>query len=144
PSRVLDVPHSADLSVLRRAARTCERCELHRLGSQTVFGEGSPGAWLVLGGEQPGDREDGGGHPFVGPAGRVLDRALEEVGVDRDDVYLTNAVKHFRWESRGKRRIHKTPSTEHVRACLPWFDAEMASIRPEALLCLGAVAAKAV
>ena len=130
--------------MLREAAESCVRCELHETGMQTVFGEGRAGAWLLAVGEQPGDKEDEEGRPFVGPAGKVLDRALAELGVSRNELYLTNAVKHFRWEPRGKRRIHKAPTTEHVRACAPWLDAEVEAVRPRALLCLGAVAAKAV
>jgi uracil-DNA glycosylase family protein len=141
---VVDVPDSRSLRVLREAAASCVRCELHELGMQTVFGEGRAGAWLLAVGEQPGDKEDEEGRPFVGPAGKVLDRALAELGVSRRELYLTNAVKHFRWEPRGKRRIHKTPTTEHMRACAPWLDAEVDAVRPRVLLCLGAVAARAV
>jgi DNA polymerase len=142
--RVTEVPETRDLAVLRDAAAGCVRCELYERATQTVFGEGPKRAWLVMVGEQPGDREDVEGHPFVGPAGRVLDRAIDQLGIDRRELYVTNAVKHFRWEPRGKRRIHKTPSAEHVRACAPWLDAEMDAVRPTALLLLGAVAAKAV
>jgi len=138
------VPHSRDLRRLRSAAADCIRCELHTIGTQTVFGEGPRGAWLMLVGEQPGDREDLAGRPFVGPAGGVLDRALEELGIDRSEIYLTNVVKHFRWEQRGTRRLHKTPTIEHVRACKPWLDAELRSVEPAAVVLLGATAAKAV
>jgi DNA polymerase len=141
---VVEVPVTKDLRVLQRASADCVRCDLHLLGTQTVFGEGRRGAWLMLVGEQPGDREDIEGRPFVGPAGAVLDRALDEVGIARDEVYVTNAVKHFRWEPRGKRRIHKTPSTEHVKACRPWLLAEIKAVDPSALVVLGAVALKAV
>jgi uracil-DNA glycosylase family protein len=144
PGEVTQVPRSRKLPTLARAAAGCVRCELHTIGTQTVFGEGPPDAWMVVVGEQPGDKEDLAGRPFVGPAGRVLDRALAELGVDRQELYLTNAVKHFRWEPRGKRRLHRSPSTEHVSACAPWLDAEMRAVAPQALLCLGAVAAKAV
>lgn len=133
-----------DLDGLRREAADCTRCELYAPATQTVFGQGPPSAWLVLVGEQPGDREDVEGAPFVGPAGRVLDTALERAGIDRDEVYVTNAVKHFRFERQGKRRIHKTPGVTHIRACRPWLDGELAAVRPSALATLGAVAAKAL
>ena len=133
-----------DLDGLRREAAECTRCELYAPATQTVFGQGPPSAWLVLVGEQPGDREDVEGAPFVGPAGRVLDTALERAGIDRDEVYVTNAVKHFRFERQGKRRIHKTPGVTHIRACRPWLDGELAAVRPSALATLGAVAAKAL
>src|SRR5205814_7714798 len=113
-------------------------------GTQTVFGEGTPRAEIMLVGEQPGDREDIEGHPFVGPAGKVLDKALDEAGIDRADVYVTNAVKHFNWEPRGKRRIHKKPNAEHIRACRPWLEAEIPVVKPAVLVCLGATAAQAV
>jgi uracil-DNA glycosylase len=141
---VTEVPVTVDLRKLRAAAAHCERCDLYRDATQTVFGEGTRTAWLVMVGEQPGDREDIEGRPFVGPAGRMFDRALDELALARSELYVTNAVKHFRWEPRGKRRIHKTPSAEHVKACAPWLDAELRSVAPRALLCLGAVAAKAV
>jgi uracil-DNA glycosylase family protein len=139
-----------DLAYLRREAAGCTPCELYADATQTVFGSGSPGAAMVLVGEQPGDREDVAGEPFVGPAGRVLDRALEQAGVARDDVYVTNVVKHFRFrrESRegreGRVRIHRTPGVEHVRACLPWLRAELAAVDPQLLVTLGATAAKAL
>jgi DNA polymerase len=117
---------------------------LHECATQTVFGAGRATAKLMFVGEQPGDKEDKAGQPFVGPAGGVLDRAFADLGIDRKTVYLTNVVKHFRWEASGKRRIHKTPSTEHVRACLPWFDEELAIVQPDVVVCLGAVAAKAL
>jgi DNA polymerase len=133
------------LTSLRRAAQSCRGCELYRSGTQTVFGEGSPYARLVLLGEQPGDREDREGEPFVGPAGRLLDELLERAGIERADTYVTNAVKHFRWrEGRGKRRIHQSPSAEHVRSCRPWLEAELRAVDPDVLLCLGATAAKTV
>jgi uracil-DNA glycosylase family protein len=134
-------PHLDDL---RRAAATCTRCELYGPATQTVFGEGPASAWLVLVGEQPGDREDVEGAPFVGPAGRVLDTALERAGIDRSEVYVTNAVKHFRFEREGKRRIHKTPGVTHIRACRHWLDGELAAVAPSALATLGAVAANAL
>ena len=134
----------ADLAQLRREAAGCTACELYAEATQTVFGVGRPGAALVLIGEQPGDREDIKGEPFVGPAGRLLDRALEQAGVARSDVYLTNVVKHFRFRREGKRRLHRTPGVEHVRACLPWLQAELAVVRPQVLVTLGATAAKAL
>jgi DNA polymerase len=137
-------PEDATLAELREAAAGCRACELWRLGTQTVFGEGGDRARLVLIGEQPGDREDIEGRPFVGPAGRLLDEALEEAGIDRAEVYLTNAVKHFRWTPRGKRRIHERPDRAHVAACLPWLRAEVAALRPALLVCLGATAAQAL
>lgn len=113
-------------------------------GTQTVFGEGAPKARIMFVGEQPGDQEDIQGHPFVGPAGRVLDKALEEAGIDRREVYVTNAVKHFKWEPRGKRRIHKTPNSLEITACKPWLEAEIAVVQPDLVVCLGATAAKAL
>ena len=138
------VPPRPTIPKLRRAAAGCTACELHRLGTRTVFGEGPARARVMMVGEQPGDREDREGHPFVGPAGRLLDRALEDAGIAREDVYLTNAVKHFRWEARGKRRIHRKPGTVHLAACRPWLDAELAVVRPEIVVCLGATAALAI
>lgn len=142
---VAPVPPGADLVDLRLAARGCTACELHRTGTQTVFGEGGPDAGIMLVGEQPGDREDIEGRPFVGPAGRLLDDGLARAGIDRDDVYLTNAVKHFRWEEqRGKRRIHKKPGLVHIRACAPWLQAELHVVEPAVVVLLGATAAQAV
>lgn len=135
---------AADLATLRRRADGCTSCELHRNATQIVFGEGPPSAWLMLVGEQPGDREDIEGAPFVGPAGRVLDTALKRAGIERNEVYVTNAVKHFRFEREGKRRIHKTPSAAHIRACRPWLDGELAAVEPTVLATLGAVAGKAL
>ncbi len=135
-------PHTVD--ELRQAAAGCRMCPLWRLGTQTVFGEGNERSRLVIVGEQPGDREDLSGHPFVGPAGAILNRVLEQCGVKREDVYVTNAVKHFKWELRGKRRLHKTPAQREIEACLPWLEAEISLLRPHAVLCLGATAAKAV
>jgi DNA polymerase len=129
---------------LRAAAARCRNCPLWRHGTQTVFGEGNRHAKLVIVGEQPGDREDLSGHPFVGPAGSILDRVLEQCGISRDDVYVTNAVKHFKWELRGKRRVHKTPAQREIEACLPWLEAEVSALKPRLILCLGATAAKAV
>jgi DNA polymerase len=139
------VPPRPTLERLREAAARCTACELHLLGTQTVFGEGPAKARVLMVGEQPGDREDIEGHPFVGPAGKLLDRALEEAAIAREDVYLTNVVKHFRWEgSRGKRRIHRKPSMAHITACRPWLEAELSVVRPEVLVCLGATAAQAI
>jgi uracil-DNA glycosylase len=136
------VPDSRDLDVLRRAAALCKACDLWKRGTQTVFGHGSRQARVMLIGEQPGDKEDLEGLPFVGPAGSVLDKALAAAGLDRDQVYLTNIVKHFKWEPRGKRRIHKKPNALQISACRPWLDAEMEAIRPEVIVLLGATAAQ--
>jgi len=138
------VPDHPGLPSLREAAAGCRACDLWQKGTQTVFGEGEPGARLMLVGEQPGDYEDREGKPFVGPAGRVLDEALEEAGIDRTTVYVTNAVKHFKWEPRGKRRIHQRPNAEEIGACRPWLDAEVAAVQPEIVVCLGATAAQAL
>ncbi|MBV9099959.1 MAG: UdgX family uracil-DNA binding protein [Candidatus Dormibacteraeota bacterium] len=138
------VPADANLDSLRAAASGCEGCDLYRNATQTVFGEGDGHALVMLVGEQPGDREDVEGHPFVGPAGRLLDRALHEAGIDRGRVYITNAVKHFKYEPRGKRRIHKKPSAGEVTACRPWLEAEIAAVRPRIIVCLGATAAQAL
>jgi uracil-DNA glycosylase len=135
---------STSLDDLRRDAASCTRCELHEPATQTVFGEGPLTAWLVLVGEQPGDREDREGRPFVGPAGRVLDEALAEVGIAREDVYLTNAVKHFRFERNGSRRLHRTPTVTQVRVCGPWLAGELSAVAPSAVGLLGATAAKAL
>jgi len=135
------VPSLDDLAA---EAATCTRCELHLCGTQTVFGDGPDDADVVLVGEQPGDKEDLAGEPFVGPAGRILDQALGAAGIDRDRVYVTNAVKHFRWEARGKARIHKKPGRAHVKACKPWLDGELAVIQPQVVVCLGATAAQAL
>jgi len=136
-------PHST-WQQLHDAALECHACDLWRHGTQTVFGEGSTSARLVLVGEQPGNEEDQAGHPFVGPAGRLLDRALEEAGIRRNDAYVTNVVKHFKWEPRGKRRIHMKPNTVEIVACLPWLRAELELVKPRALVCLGATAAQAL
>jgi len=129
---------------LREAAAGCRECPLWRGATQTVFGEGPARAKLMLVGEQPGDREDLEGHPFVGPAGRLLDAALDELGLDRKAIYVTNAVKHFKYELRGKRRMHKTPAQREVEACNHWLDAEIAAVRPDAIVALGATAARAL
>ena len=133
-----------DLDELRESAQGCRACNLWRTGTQTVFGEGSPDAEVMMVGEQPGDREDLEGRPFVGPAGKVLDTALQRAGIDRDQVYLTNVVKHFKWRPRGKRRIHQKPNVEEVFACRPWLDRELAAVQPRVLVCLGATAAQAL
>lgn len=138
------LPETRTLGDLREAAATCRACELWRTGTRTVFGEGSPDAAMLLVGEQPGDREDLAGRPFVGPAGAVLDRALRDAGVDRDAAYLTNAVKHFRWVQRGKRRLHQKPDAGHVAACRPWLVAEVEAVHPRLIVCLGATAVTAV
>jgi uracil-DNA glycosylase family protein len=132
------------LDELRAEAAGCTACDLHKTGTQTVFGEGRAKAEVVFVGEQPGDQEDLQGKPFVGPAGKVLDQALEDAGIDRKQVYLTNAVKHFKWVARGKRRIHQKPNWSEVAACRPWLDAELETIRPRVLVCLGATAAQAL
>lgn len=135
---------SRKLEALREAARSCTNCPLYKNATQTVFGEGNPRARIMLVGEQPGDVEDREGHPFVGPAGRILDRALEEAGIARSAIYITNAVKHFKWEPRGKRRIHKTPAQREIEACFQWLESEMETVKPKVIVCLGATAAKAL
>ena len=132
------------LAELRRAAAGCTDCELFREGTQTVFGEGPAAARFMFVGEQPGDREDREGHPFVGPAGRIFDRALDRAAIDRREVYVTNAVKHFHNEPRGKKRIHRKPNLSHVRACAPWLRAELAAVQPEIVVALGATAVQAL
>ena len=132
------------LDQLREAARRCRACDLFLTGTQTVFGEGPARAEVMMVGEQPGDQEDRAGQPFVGPAGRVLDEALEEVGIDRSRVYVTNVVKHFKWVARGKRRIHSKPNAREIRACRPWLDAELADVQPRVVVALGATAAQAL
>jgi uracil-DNA glycosylase len=134
----------ASISELRQASKVCRACDLWKLGTQTVFGEGARGARVIFVGEQPGDKEDLAGKPFVGPAGAILDRALAAAGIDRTKVYVTNAVKHFKWEPRGKRRIHKKPNAMESAACRPWLDAEIAALEPEVVVCLGATAAQAL
>ncbi|HXJ50890.1 MAG TPA: UdgX family uracil-DNA binding protein [Burkholderiales bacterium] len=132
------------LKQLREEARGCQDCPLWANATQTVFGAGDPHARVMLVGEQPGDEEDKKGLPFVGPAGRLLDRALEAAGVDRDDLYVTNAVKHFKWQLRGKRRLHKTPAQREVDACRQWLEREIAAVKPQVVVALGATAARAV
>lgn len=138
------IPRRVSEASLREAVTRCRACELWADATQPVMGEGATEAELMLVGEQPGDREDIEGHPFVGPAGRVLDRGLREAGISAGDVYITNAVKHFRYKPRGKRRIHQRPDRSHVAACLPWLEAELELVRPAALVCLGATAAQAL
>jgi uracil-DNA glycosylase len=138
------VPDRTTLPALRKAAAGCRGCDLYRDATQTVFGEGPPDARIVMVGEQPGDREDLAGRPFVGPAGDVLDRAIEEAGLIRDEIYFTNVVKHFKHVLRGKRRIHRKPDLEEIRACGPWLEAELTRIGPEVLVLLGASAAQAL
>ncbi|MFI7617121.1 UdgX family uracil-DNA binding protein [Nonomuraea terrae] len=138
------LPDRLDLDALRSAAAGCEGCDLYRNATQTVFGEGPGHATFMLVGEQPGDREDIEGHPFVGPAGRVLDRGLEEAGIAREDVYVTNAVKHFSFTPRGKRRIHQKPTAAEITACRPWLNAELAVVQPEVVVVLGATAARSL
>src|SRR5688572_11097413 len=132
------------LKLLREDARDCRNCPLWANATQTVFGAGSPRARIMLVGEQPGDEEDRQGLPFVGPAGRLLDRALEAAGVEREHLYVTNAVKHFKFQLRGKRRIHKTPAQREIEACHQWLEREVAAVRPRVIVCLGATAARAV
>lgn len=136
------IPARPTVSALRAAAQKCQGCELYRRATQAVFGEGPGKARMLLIGEQPGNDEDLNGHPFVGPAGRLLDRALADAGISRDDVYVTNAVKHFKFEERGKRRLHKKPRASEINACRPWLEAEIRLIRPEVLVCLGATASQ--
>ena len=143
----LDAPANGatpDLDDLRLRATGCKACDLWKSGTQTVFGEGARDAEVMMVGEQPGDREDIEGHPFVGPAGRVLDKALERAGIDRDRVYITNVVKHFKWQPRGKRRIHQKPNLEEITACRQWLEGELAAVKPRVLVCLGATAAQAL
>jgi uracil-DNA glycosylase len=138
------LPERPTLAAVRTIARDCKACDLYKRGTQTVFGEGPGKAEIVLVGEQPGDAEDLAGRPFVGPAGRLLDQALEEAGIDRELVYVTNVVKHFKWEPRGKRRIHAKPNAGEIAACRPWLETEIALIKPRVLVCLGATAAQAL
>ena len=140
----LPLAQQQTLPALRAAAKSCRACELYKTGTQTVFGEGAAHAEIMFVGEQPGDREDIEGKPFVGPAGRLLDEALQEAGVDRQRVYVTNAVKHFKWKPQGKRRLHQKPNAAEVNACRPWLDAEIAVVQPHILVLLGATAAQAL
>jgi uracil-DNA glycosylase len=144
PTAAAFVPDNPTLPKLRSAASACRGCELWKSAKQTVFGEGSSHAKVMLIGEQPGDQEDQLGHPFVGPAGRLLDEVLAKAGLARDEIYVTNVVKHFKWEPRGKRRIHKKPRYSEIVACRPWLDWEIKLVRPKAVVCLGATAAQAL
>jgi uracil-DNA glycosylase len=138
------VPERASLPRLRKAAAGCTACDLYKTGTQTVFGEGSSNAEVMFVGEVPGDQEDLAGKPFVGPAGRLLDEALVDAGIDRKAVYVTNVVKHFKWQARGKRRIHQKPNWSEIAACRPWLEAELEVVEPRVLVCLGATAAQAL
>src|SRR5881227_1382895 len=140
----MEIPERPTLPKLRSAAAECRACPLWQTGTQVVFGEGAAHAEVVFVGEQPGDQEDKAGRPFVGPAGRVLDEALELAGIDRSTTYVTNAVKHFKWTARGKRRIHQKPTWSEIAACRPWLEAELAVVKPTVLVCLGATAAQAL
>jgi len=144
PGADVYVPHGESLDVLADAVQRCKGCDLYKAATQAVWGQGARSARLMLVGEQPGDREDLAGEPFVGPAGHLLDQALADAGIDRADVYITNSVKHFKFEERGKRRIHKKPSSVEILACRPWLNEEVEQVRPELILCLGATAAQAV
>jgi uracil-DNA glycosylase family protein len=138
------LPARLSLTSLRETVADCRACPLWRTATQAVFGEGAKRSEVMLVGEQPGDREDREGRPFVGPAGRLLDEALEEAGIDRTSAYVTNVVKHFKWQARGKRRIHAKPAWAEVAACRPWLDAELEVVKPDVLVCLGATAAQAL
>jgi uracil-DNA glycosylase family protein len=138
------LPKERSLVALREAAAGCKGCHLWQIGTQTIFGEGSESSLVMLVGEQPGDQEDQSGKPFVGPAGRLLDKALAEAGIDRSATYLTNAVKHFKWQARGKRRIHQKPTWTEITACRPWLEAELAAVQPRVLVLLGATAAQSL
>lgn len=138
------IPDRPSIPKVREVAKGCKACDLYKRGTQTVFGGGPSRADVMMVGEQPGDAEDLAGHPFVGPAGKLLDRALEQAGIDRARVYVTNVVKHFKWEPRGKRRIHAKPNAKEIGACKPWLDTEIALVRPRVIVCLGATAAQAL
>jgi uracil-DNA glycosylase family protein len=144
PRKSAVVPRGTSLERLRRAARSCTACDLYKRATQTVFGEGDEHAPLMLVGEQPGDQEDIQGHPFVGPAGRILDDALAKAGIRREHTYVTNAVKHFKWVPRGKRRIHEKPNGRERQACYPWLETEIEIVSPRAIVCLGATAAQSL
>jgi uracil-DNA glycosylase len=138
------VPDTTSVKTLSAAAHECRGCDLYKTATQVVFGAGPKKARVMLVGEQPGDQEDRQGQPFVGPAGALLDKALEDAGIPRDEVYVTNAVKHFKWEPRGKRRIHKKPRASEIKACRPWLEAELRAVKPAVIVCLGATAAQSV
>jgi DNA polymerase len=138
------LPSTVTVPALQKAAASCTGCDLYQRATQTVFGEGAPHAKILFVGEQPGDQEDRAGHPFVGPAGRILDRALDEAGILRDEVYITNAVKHFKWEPQGRRRKHNKPSAGEIAACRPWLQTELKAVQPRIVVCLGATAAQSM
>src|SRR5712692_3322684 len=138
------IPDKASLPDLRQISAGCKACDLWKTGTQTVFGEGQRRSRVMFVGEQPGNDEDLAGKPFVGPAGKLLDKSLEQAGIDREKVYVTNVVKHFKWEPRGKRRIHKKPGSREIAACRPWLDTEIAMVKPRIVVCLGATAAQAL
>ena len=143
-ARPAQPPDTMSWSVMREAAKDCEACHLYKRATQTVFGEGPKHATMILVGEQPGDYEDVAGKPFVGPAGKIMDQALEEAGIDRTQVYVTNAVKHFKWEPRGKRRIHQKPNSREIAACRPWLEAELRIVKPKLVVAMGATAAQTI
>ena len=143
-ARLAQPPDTSSLAAVRDAARECKACHLYKRATQTVFGEGPKDVAIMLVGEQPGDYEDQKGKPFVGPAGKIMDQALEEAGIDRKEVYVTNAVKHFKWEPRGKRRIHQKPNSREIAACRPWLEAELRIVRPNLVVAMGATAAQAI
>ena len=143
-ARPAQPPDTSSLNAVREAASECTACHLHKRATQTVFGQGPKHAPMMLVGEQPGDYEDVAGRPFVGPAGKIMDRALEDAGIDRTQVYVTNAVKHFKWEPRGKRRIHQKPNSRETAACRPWLEAELRIVRPKLVVAMGATAAQAI
>src|SRR5216117_23915 len=143
-ARPAQPPDTSSLAEVRHSADNCTACHLYERATQTVFGEGPKNAAIMLVGEQPGDYEDHEGKPFVGPAGKIMDQALEEAGIDRKEVYVTNSVKHFKWEPRGKRRIHQKPNSREIAACSPWLEAELRLVKPKLLVCLGATAAQTV
>src|SRR5216117_3143693 len=143
-ARLATPPDTSSLTEVREASRECTACHLYKRATQTVFGEGPKSAPIMLVGEQPGDYEDVAGKPFVGPAGKIMDRALEEAGIDRSKVYVTNAVKHFKWEPRGKRRIHQKPNSREIAACRPWLEAELRIVRPKLVVAMGATAAQTI
>ena len=143
-ARPAQPPDTTSWSALREAAKDCEACHLYKGATQTVFGEGPKGATMMLVGEQPGDYEDVAGKPFVGPAGKIMDQALEEAGIDRTKVYVTNAVKHFKWKPRGKRRIHQKPNSREIAACRPWLEAELRIVKPKLVVAMGATAAQTI
>jgi uracil-DNA glycosylase len=143
-ARPAQPPDSSSLNTVREAATHCTACHLYKRATQTVFGEGPTRAVMMLVGEQPGDYEDVAGKPFVGPAGKIMDRALEDAGIDRFQVYVTNAVKHFKWEPRGKRRIHQKPNSREIAACRPWLEAELRIVRPKLVVAMGATAAQTI